>query len=117
VPLSWARQSRKELPDDIITEILTDGDGDVVNGGTRSRNVQGLVRIAPHIMRVRGNYADQELAGIGQSKIPKWLALSWYTIYKQVAIYGLVEAGTINLSFAVVWNYGSSLNLPSWVPD
>jgi hypothetical protein len=34
-----------------------------------------------------------------------------------VAIYGLVETGAINLSFAVVWNYGSSLNLPSWVPD
>jgi hypothetical protein len=41
--------------------------------------VQGLVRIAPYIMRVRGNYADQELAGIDQSKIPKGLALSWYT--------------------------------------
>ena len=38
-------------------------------------------------------------------------------VYKQVTIYGLVEAGAINLSFAVVWNYGSSLNLPSWVPD
>jgi hypothetical protein len=79
VPLSWGRHSRKELPDDIITKMLTDGDYDVANGGTRSRTMQGLVRIAPHIMRVRGNYADQELAGIGQSKIPKWLALNWYT--------------------------------------
>jgi hypothetical protein len=42
VPLSWARHSRKDLPDDIITEMLTDGDDDVVNGGNEEQKCARL---------------------------------------------------------------------------
>jgi hypothetical protein len=43
VPLSWARHSREELPDDIIAEMLTDGDDDFVNGGDEEQKCARLI--------------------------------------------------------------------------